>query len=313
MAVEPSPLEILEPKRWEAEFALSIANTFVRSESTQRALQERSERAPVTREFLEQVRREGLGEPIFYADGETFRTEVRLRRGLSGGRELEFRLPMTEVGGGAMDELLEGFHDLTSLDQDGRNNVPKNEAGFFVELIDRDVELDPTTSLSLSDPSLAIRGRRDSATPGRHMIWEASVKLPLADDDNLASSGSFDAAAQTQWSRCKARQCRYGALNLRYLGEWETLGLPARFVPGGYVGLEQIWREATWVVQLMIAGTTLDNIRVEDLHSEVWLLSFGLHKQLGEHYAMTAAITENVAHFENGPDLTLSWSLRRAF
>lgn len=314
MAVEPAPLEILEPKVWQAELALSVANTFVRSESVQRDLQKRSERMPVTRDFLEKVRRESeVGEPIFFADGEVFRTELRLRRGLAGGRELEFRLPMVQVSGGSLDSLLEGFHDLASLDQDGRDTVPQDTVGFFVELIDRDLELDPATSLSPADPMLTIRGRRDLARPGRRLVWEASAKLPLADEDDLSSSGSLDFALQAQWSSCKARQCRYGALNLRHLGEWETLGLSERLVPGMYVGLEQVWRQASWVVQLMIAGTTLDGIRVEDLHSEVWQLSFGVHKKLGEHYSTTAAITENVAHFENGPDLTVSWSLRRAF
>ncbi|MFQ5524868.1 MAG: DUF3187 family protein [Thermoanaerobaculia bacterium] len=313
MPVEPLPLDLLEAGSWQAEVMVSMANTFARSESVQRALEARTERLPVTPEFLARVERESEnGEPLFFIDGESLRTELRLRRGLGNGLELEVRLPFLEIQGGWMDGLLEEFHDVAGFDQDGRLGVPKDQRAVFLQLEEGDLLRDPKQSLDLADPLLAIRGQRRLAKNERRLIWDAAIKLPLGDDERFGSSGSVDVAGQAQVSRCKRRSCRFAALNLRYLGEWKLLGLGERLIPGIYAGWERRWRRVSWVVQLMIAGSPLDGIRIEDLHSEIWQLSGGLQWRLGK-YGMTAAVTENVAHFENGPDLTLHWAVRRGF
>ncbi len=314
LAVEPLPLRLVEEGEWQGELSVSMGNTFTRSKSVQTALEARTERLPVTLTFLDQVRQDSeVGEPLFFVDGETLRTELRLRRGLSNGLELEVRLPFVKLYGGWMDTLLEGFHGAVSLDQDGRLGVPRNVQGLFLELVDSSLMLEQGASLTPADPLVAVRGGRHLAKPGRRLLWDGAVKIPIADEDRFVSSGSVDVSLQAQWSACGRRRCRFGALNLRRLGEWQILGLGARVIPGMYAGLEQRWLGASWLVQLMIAGSPLDGIRIEDLDRETWQLSAGIHKQLGDAYSLTAAVTENVAHFENGPDLTFHWALRRSF
>lgn len=313
MVVEPLPLDLLEAGSWQAEWKVSMANTFTRSESVQRALEARTGRQAVSQEFFDRVERESeIGEPLFFVDGETLRNELSLRRGIASGLEIELRLPLARIYSGWMDGFLEEFHEAGGFDQDGRLGVPKDRRAVFLQLEDRELFRDPEQSLGLGDPLFAVRGRRHLPRHGRLLIWDAAVKLPIGDDRSFESSGSVDLAGQTQVSECKPRRCRYLAVNLRYLGSWDLLGLGERLVPGLYAGWEQRWHRVSWVVQLMIAGSPLDGIRVEDLHSETWQLSGGLHWRLGS-YSMTAAVIENVAHFENGPDLTLHWAVRRRF
>lgn len=314
LAVEPLPIEVLETDGWQAEIAVSMGNTFTRSRSLQLALEARTQRLPVTPEFLEQVGRESeLGEPLFFIDGETLRTELRLRKGLRKDLEIEIRVPFVDRNGGWMDSLVEKFHSVLNLDQDGRFGVPRDDSSLFLTLGEGLFAAPPGSSLTLADPLVALRSRKPLRRQGRHLVWDLAVKIPLADEDSLAGTGTIDMAAQVQRSSCSMKRCGFAALNLRHLGRWQELGLSSRLVPGAYAGLEQRWRGLSWVVQLMIAGSALHGIEIVDLDAETWQLSLGLHKKLGRAHAITAAVTENVAHFENGPDLTFHLALRRGF
>ncbi|MFQ5527007.1 MAG: DUF3187 family protein [Thermoanaerobaculia bacterium] len=314
MTVEPSPLELVAEGSWQAGVSVSIGNTFTRSRSVETALEARTRRSPVDRAFLDRVDLESeVGEPLFFIDGESLRTELRLRRGISEALEIEVRLPVVSLGGGVMDGLLEGFHRVASLDQDGRLGVPRNQSQIFLDLANGDLDLDPDTGATMSDPVIAVRRQQRLREPGHRLLWEAIAKVPVGDEDKLASSGSADLGLQAQWTTCGSRQCRFAAFNLRYLGEWKLLDLSRRLAPGLYAGLERRWGSASWVVQLVVAGTTLEGIQIDDLDSETWQLSGGIHKRFGDRYSMTAALTENVAHFENGPDLRFHWAVRRDF
>ncbi len=314
LAVEPLPLELLGAGAWQAELAVSAGNTFTRSRPVQRALEARTDRLPVTREFLQQADLETeTGEPVFYIDGETLRTELRLRRGLRRGLELEVRIPFVQRHGGGMDTFLEELHNTLGLDQDGRLGVPKHGQGLVLTLPDRELELTPESSFTLADPLVAVRGERPLPRAGQRVTWDVAVKIPVADEGRLSSSGSVDLAAQAQWSACSARRCAFAALNLRHLGAWRELGLSSRLVPGGYVGLEQRWLGLSWLAQLLVASSALDGIGIDDLDADTWQLSLGLHKRLGQAYAITAAVTENAVHFDNGPDIAVHLALRRVF
>ncbi len=315
--VRPLPGGVLEEGRWHFGLSASMGNTFARSRSVQQALEMRDARLPVLpavfAEAAEAQRKMGVMDPLFLFDGETLRTELRLRRGLRRGYELELTVSALEINGGVMDRFLEAFHRVVGADQDGRLGVRRGETLAFLERGGSVLFPATRSSFGLVDPELAVRKGYELGGGGR-LIAEASVKIPLAGDDTLAATGSAEGAFQAMWLGCRQRSCNFLGGHLRRASASRLLGVGSEVLPAIYAGHERrIGTQATWVIQGILFETPFRSSEIDDLEELAFQLSVGFHLLVGSSYEVSAAVTENFVHFENGPDLAVHFALGRAF
>jgi len=118
-------------------------------------------------------------------DGETTRLRLSHRRGLGGGWDFSFELPLLERGGRLFDGWIQDWHDWFGLPTAGREQVDNGRYRFHYERAGV-VLLDETQGGSgLGDAALAVgRGL------GRLSVLRAMVKLPTGDAEALGGGNA---------------------------------------------------------------------------------------------------------------------------
>jgi hypothetical protein len=129
------------------------------------------------------------GDDFLSLDGETVRTTLAFTHGFAGGWSLGVEIPFFHVGGGVLDDVIDGWHSAFSMPDGGRNARPEGQLLYrFGEL--------PTPSFELTEPQ---SGAGDTQLKFARLIGrdqgfvvQASVKVPTGDEEILAGSGSSD-------------------------------------------------------------------------------------------------------------------------
>lgn len=207
------------------------------------------------------------GNEVLILDGETVRTNLSFARGFGDGWSVGAELPYFHIGGGVLDNLIDGWHSTFGLPDGGRNNRPDGELLFVLGDVNG-------TSLRLTNPQSGIGDvqLKVAHTIGASddFVVQAAVKLPTGDEAMLAGSGSSD-----------------GSLTLL-----RAEALPARSRPAGYY----------WGVGLLRAGEP-DLI---DFDAKTWVYTailggswqpwrrFGLKAQLDYHSAFFDSPLEEI-------------------
>ncbi|HET7132980.1 MAG TPA: DUF3187 family protein [Gammaproteobacteria bacterium] len=173
-------------------------------------------------------------------DGETVRTNLAYSRSVGERWSVGVEAPYYRVGGGVLDDVIDGWHSTFGLPDGGRNARP--EGALLFMLADPNgpfFRLDSSQS-GWGDTQLKV-ARKVGAR--NRFVLQASVKLPTGEQAMLAGSGSTD------WSLTLLR----------------SQELPARSRPAGYywgVGVlragepERIdFRAETWIYTAVIGGS----------------------------------------------------------
>jgi hypothetical protein len=234
-------------------------------------------RLGVTAEVANHYRFSVTGDDLLMLDGETVRTNLSFTHGFASGWSLGVEVPYYRVGGGVLDDVIDGWHSTFGLPDGGRNARPEGE--FLFRFGDRVAPgfllMEPQTGVGDTQLKFA---RLIGADQG--FVVQASIKLPTGDEDMLAGSGSGD------WSVTLLR----------------TRPLLARKRAAGYF----------WGVGLLRAG---DPHRIE-FESETWvptgvvggswqvLPKFGLRGQIDVHGAFYETPLDELG--EPGIQATLS-------
>jgi hypothetical protein len=142
-----------------------------------------------TSELANHYRLSQRGPELLILDGETWRNSLFLSKSIGEGWSVSLELPHYRVGGGVLDDVIDGWHSTFRLPDGGRNNRPADQVQFELGR-DNSVfyELDEGASGS-GDVQLGVAYAlgRDN---GLHV--RATVKLPTGDERILAGSGSTD-------------------------------------------------------------------------------------------------------------------------
>jgi len=130
-------------------------------------------------------------------DGESYRTTFVVRYGIAERFEVGADLPLVGYGGGFLDGLIEGWHDVFGLPQGGRKQAPRDRLVF-------DYQRDGRDRLHLTDGNFGLGDLRlngawqlyqdGQAGSGRALALRASLKLPTGSSERLRGSGSTDFA-----------------------------------------------------------------------------------------------------------------------
>lgn len=314
LALEPDSAILLPTGEWQFELAFSAANTFAQSDKVQDELRMRTERRPIT---LEEFRAFPVAEGddgAYHIDEETHYAAFRARRTFGDRFQATITLPWVSFGGGRLDGEIESFHNRTGYDQDGRLGVPKDEVHVYLRSGDNEIFYDHTSGFELGDVSLSVIGRVGPAHPHNSWAIEGKVKLPTGRTNAFAGTGSPDFGLRLLHSR-RYHWVRLDAgVGVLSLGRQHLLRLPSQQIRSAFASCEvRLGARTSTFFQAEASTTPFEAIHLDDMARLAMGWMVGTKHVLFDKSVLVVAISENIASYDNSPDVGLNVSLAYNF
>jgi hypothetical protein len=260
----------------------------------------------VTGEVANHYRFSVRGNEILMLDGETVRTNLAFTHGFASGWSLGVEVPHYRVGGGVLDDLIDGWHSAFNLPDGGRNARPEGE--FLYRVGNRPV---PSFLLTEPDSGIGDTQLKFARLIGRDQgfVVQASVKLPTGDEDILAGSGSSDWSVTLLRTRpLLARQRAAGyfwGVGLVRAGDPHRIDFDAHtWVPTGIVGGGwQVWPKWGLKGQLDVHGAFFDS-PLEEIGETAIQATISAWRRTGERGTLELAVVEDLA-VSTAPDVVV--------
>jgi hypothetical protein len=254
-----------------------------------------------------------LADPRFLVDGEARSLGLDVRRGVTPSLSVGARLTLKWRGGGILDGLVDGFHSLFGLPDNGRTLLPRDR----LQVVGRDAGSDPihwngAGGIGLANLELSLLQAIRSSRSGWALSVAARVGLPTATGP-FAGTGA-GAGAQLVAARSIGR-----ALDV-YLGIGATAHLEdrlaglryPRFQPQGFAAVE--WRAGPRVS--LLAQANASGRLVEDLPDARRLrveMRVGTKIDVGDRLGLEIALTEGVVNVDSTVDFGMLLGVTRRF
>jgi hypothetical protein len=263
-------------------------------------------RLGVTTEVANHYRFSVRGNDLLMLDGETVRTNLSFTHGFPGGWSLGFEVPYYRVGGGVLDDLIDGWHSAFGMPDGGRNGRAEGE--FLYRFGDR-----RQTLFELTDPQSGVGdahvkfARRIGEDQG--YIVEAAVKLPTGDEDMLAGSGSGDLSVTLLRSQALLARPRpagyYWGFGIVRVGDPDVIGFENNtWIPTGILGGSwQPWAKFGLKGQLDVHGAFFDTA-LEELGETAIQATMSAWRRLGERGTLEFGVVEDLA-VSTAPDVVV--------
>jgi Protein of unknown function (DUF3187) len=217
-------------------------------------------------------------------------------------------------GGGVLDGVIEGFHELADQPKFGRPAAARNDFNLLFDLKSSQYAAFEAPGYGgLLDPVLGLRYTRDVAERWK-LSLESAVKLPVADRSRALSTGHADLGVQMSLQRFGVRNAFYvNAAAVYYAGMDTFVPEPARVLPTVVLGFERrMTRRTNLVLQGYVSRSVYqrEQTDLEELRGTKIQLSAGVHHRRGVHL-LSFAVTENTGNINNTPDIGVQfgWSI----
>ena len=260
----------------------------------------------VTGEVANHYRFSVRGNEVLMLDGETVRTNLSLTHGFASGWSLGIEVPYYHVGGGVLDDAIDGWHSAFNLPDGGRNARPEGE--FLYRVGNR-----PTPSLVLTEPQSGVGDTQVKFArlfgEEQGFVVQASIKLATGDEDMLAGSGSTDwslTLLRTRPLLARRRAAGYfWGVGVVRAGDPDRIDFNAHtWVPTGIVGGSwQAFPKFGLKGQLDIHGAFFDSA-LEEIGETAIQASFSAWRRTGERGTLEFAVVEDLA-VSTAPDVVL--------
>jgi hypothetical protein len=254
-------------------------------------------------------------EQEFFLDTEVLQVVLSLAYGITDRVQIEGELQDRSRFGGIMDGLIEGFHDLFGIDQNGRDLYPRNR--LHVQLRPQDL---PPVVLGGGDRGYYTRSVQ---TTLQQNITCGTTKLPAVSysvtaryealDVDLAGGSPWDFGASVAASRRFGRSFVYATLGYGWFGRSDLGGIELENTQLSWM-LAGEWRLATRVSLL------LQLLRTEGLIRDLGPFSkpsnevaLGLKWEVRDRGTLELGLLQNVIEFDNSPDFGLHAGFSQRF
>ena len=316
LGLDPVSADIVAPGRWQVDVIETITNTWALSEAVETALEERSGRGPVTLADFRALASDRPDGGVFLVDGELYRTAIAARHGLGNGIQVELVLPILSFQGGALDTVVEGFHDTAGFSQVGRKGAPRDAVLVYAGGRHGELFIEDDPGVALGDLVLGAKFALAAPNEARRfrLALETLIKLPTGEAEPLLSSGGTDLGAQLLLTRYYARSCLHGSVGLLYLEASPGLGTSAQLLPTAMVAWEQsLGPEMSGLAQLTVSESPFRDLELDELARASFQVTLGIKKVVGPKHVLFVGLTENIATFNSSPDVGLHLGLTTLF
>lgn len=209
--------------------------------------------------------------------------------------------------GGFLDGAIEGFHRQFGFDTFGRPAVNRNNTNIIFNLKgSQAVYLNSMPDGGVLDPTFGLRYSL-SPTPSRwNLVLESAIKVPVDGERNFLSTGNLDVGLQATLQHFGERQAEYASVALvRTQGSALTTYSRTQYIPTYIVGYELSLAQRTSAIAQAYASPSVlthDDTDLAGLLETKYQVSVGIRHRIGGS-VVSFAITENIAHFNNTPDV----------
>jgi len=209
--------------------------------------------------------------------------------------------------GGFLDSTIEQFHDTLGFSTFGRPALARNQAALYYDLKGIQLALtEKPTDGGFTDPTVGFRYSGVQFSPNWRLTLEGAVKIPVAGERLLLSTGRTDYGVQASLQRLGIRHAFYGNLAaVYYAGTREPAPHDAQIIPTVILGYEFKWTAKTNLnIQTYVSNSVYSHQQtdLDELLGMKYEYSIGLRHRM-ENWLVTFGFTENVQNVNNTPDI----------
>lgn len=250
--------------------------------------------------------------------GETYRTVLAMRYGLSEKLEIGIDLPYLHHGSGNLNDFVREWHHAFGLPQGGRDEATGDDLVYLYADNGNLVSMGGSAS-GLGDVLLA------AATPLwksggenlRQLTLRATLKVPTGSASELRGSGSTDFSlrlcGEDRQSMADQRIAWFGTLGALLMSEGDVIADRQRNMVGfGSVGFG--WQPLSWLaLKLQFDGNTaFYDSNLSQLGDFSGQLVMGGTLGLPEDFILDLGVSEDII-VDTAPDVVFHFDLRRLF
>lgn len=291
------------PEGWALELNFTQINTFVMSDNFKEYLEAQG----ADRHVLGRSEADALlasGEDMHFFDGSLSVLTSTVHYAFNEGLAAYVTLPLLFQHGGWMDSMIESFHDNFGFSDQGRPLMARDQ---FQALIsqngDQLLVQGAGKPVSLADPVIGLR-KRDLRLGEWDVVLESALKLPIGNTDELFSSGHADLGVQVSFQRRFGQQAVHINLAEVWNGGSDDFAHSYReFVTTATFAYERLLGERwTLIGQLSVGESGFANAAGE-LGARKIQATLGFRRFTRDGDYLMLALTENIKHFNNTPDI----------
>lgn len=293
----------------------SEANVFMVSDAAENYLESRKGSGGLTTADINAL----LHGPddFFIFDGELAITDFELIHALSNRTQVRVEWPLLSRGGGFLDHTIEQFHSSTGLNSADRDLIDRNDVNIAAKINGHTFALTSrSTHVAAGDPIVAVQ---HSFPIGRDadVILESAAKIALGGERGYFSSGASDLGVQLSAEKRFRRDAIYGGISFVRVGNGRVFRVfRLSNSPSVIAAWEHRFGGRTWLIaQTTWSRETLKPASHSPLDEDRIQITGGIRRRVGQRAVATVALTENLIHFKNTPDIgvhvSVAWFLSR--
>ncbi len=245
----------------------------------------------------------------YFLDYEMLNLDAELRYGVTPRLLIALGYNYRSYFGGGLDGFIQGFHDALNIEQQGRDEVPRNQSRMTFYDPEGNAFIDRESASSLQNGGISITGKYILHN-GTDYLPAASISGTLKYWTNMSDSSGNDVPVDFGLTlglskRWTDRWYTYFSGAFTYHVENEFLGLTFDdTILSAVLGLEWRWRPTlSLIVQyLAIEGALEDFGQLSDPSQEI---TMGLKWQFVETSVLELGVVENIINHDNSPDFGL--------
>jgi len=305
--MRPAHAASIEPGSWAVETDLAFQNTWALSPEVEKYLVglESTGRRELGPEEVQAIR--DLPGENYLVDLEAAVYDMTVHYKFSPRVSGYLVVSGVSYHGGFMDSVIESFHDAAGFSSFGRPALARNRVNTVMNLKGGSyVSLDEGATGGLLDPVLGARYSPPQKFRGWNYSVEGAIKLPVAGQRELLSTGRVDVGVQASAQRRGARQAFYiNGAAVWYGGGQAPSPQHRQTVPTLVLGYE---RRLTTRTNLNLQGYVSPSLyshaetELQELRATKYQMTLGVRHRVQSH-VWTVSITENLQNVNNTPDI----------
>jgi Protein of unknown function (DUF3187) len=305
--MRPALVASVQPEAWAIEAVLGYQNTWALSQNVERYLKsvEPAGRRDLSTHYADIM---ALPGEKYLVDLESANFDLTVHYRLSEHWTGYAIASFASYQGGFLDGFIEGFHRTFGLGQAGRPAANRNQANAIYSLKSvQYTSLDSPSDGGITDPTFGVR--YSGRAPGQDWAYsiEGAVKIPIAGERAMLSTGRTDVGIQGSLQRFWNRDALYlDIAAVYYAGADGPVPEDAQVVPTLVFGYERVLGERTNLNLQGNVSTSIYSHRQTDLDELLgtkYQLTLGIRHRL-ERALLSFGITENLQNLNNTPDIS---------
>jgi hypothetical protein len=223
-------------------------------------------------------------------------------------------VPVSSVGGGWSDQIIEGFHHVFGLGNMDRRSLRQNHEAVYIHSPAATYLRERSAGAEIGDIVLTTK---------TELVWledenvalaiDGAVKLPTGNAQTLEGSGSVDGGIQMLALSDFGRWQIHASLGVLLLGPNSVLGTRRQLLTTNTEAASYLLTDHTGLtMQLTVSESPFRNMGIAELNRRSCQLTTGIKHQVGT-ITLYTGLLHNVLNLRNSADVGMICGISRRF